>query len=345
MSELLKEIGETTNSYGALLGDVILETRDLHVIFGTGVRAVDGINLKVYRGETLGVVGESGCGKSTLGRTMCMLEAPTSGSVVLNGLPISEMKRHDLRKARKSLQMVFQDPYSSLDPRQRAGEIIGEPLILAGADKNQRQLRVNELLDLVSIGTSGYSRFPREFSGGQRQRIGIARSLAAEPEIIICDEPVSALDVSVQAQIVNLLVSLQRKLKLTYVFISHDLAVVRQMADRVAVMYLGRIVELADADKIFAAPRHPYTAALLSAVPTMPTSSSKSKPIPLPGDPPSPIKLPLGCRFQDRCWLRRKLGSPNVCSAVDPMLTGATSHQSACHFQEHVDAQRGAHNA
>ncbi|MGN7735385.1 ABC transporter ATP-binding protein [Ensifer sp. 22564] len=345
MSELLKQIGETTNNAGARLGDTILEARDLHVIFGTGVRAVDGINLKIYRGETLGVVGESGCGKSTLGRTLCMLEAPTGGSVALNGLPISDMKGRSLREARKSLQMVFQDPYSSLNPRQRAGEIIGEPLLLAGVDKKQRQSRVTELLDLVSIGASGYARFPREFSGGQRQRIGIARSLAANPEIIICDEPVSALDVSVQAQIVNLLVSVQRKLNLTYVFISHDLAVVRQMADRVAVMYLGRIVELADADKIFAAPRHPYTAALLSAVPRMPTSSAKRKPIPLPGDPPSPMHLPPGCRFQARCWLRQKLGSPDVCSAVDPMLSGTGDHQAACHFQEHVDAQRGAQNA
>lgn len=243
--------------------DIILEARNLSVVFGNGVRAVDGISLQIYRGETIGIVGESGCGKSTLGRTLCMLQTPTHGSVDLNGSTISDMKGRSLREARKNLQMVFQDPYSSLNPRQRAGDIISEPLLLTGVDKRQRSARAYELLDLVAIGASGYSRFPREFSGGQRQRIGIARSLAANPEVVICDEPVSALDVSVQAQIVNLLVSLQRKLNLTYVFISHDLAVVRQMAARVAVMYLGRIVEIASADSIFTTPRHPYTAALL----------------------------------------------------------------------------------
>lgn len=322
--------------------DIILEARNLSVVFGNGVRAVDGISLQIYRGETIGIVGESGCGKSTLGRTLCMLQTPTHGSVDLNGSTISDMKGRSLREARKNLQMVFQDPYSSLNPRQRAGDIISEPLLLTGVDKRQRSARAYELLDLVAIGASGYSRFPREFSGGQRQRIGIARSLAANPEVVICDEPVSALDVSVQAQIVNLLVSLQRKLSLTYVFISHDLAVVRQMATRVAVMYLGRIVEIASADSIFTTPRHPYTAALLSAIPAMPSSSRKPRRIPLAGDPPSPMRIPPGCRFQTRCWLRETLDSPEICSAIDPTLSGAGDHQSACHFQHHVDARRGA---
>ncbi|WP_244496115.1 oligopeptide/dipeptide ABC transporter ATP-binding protein [Ensifer sp. Root31] len=321
--------------------DTVLEARDLHVLFSNGVRAVDGVSLQLHRGETLGVVGESGCGKSTLGRTLCMLQVPSSGKVLLNGSTISDMKGRNLRAARKNLQMVFQDPYSSLDPRQRAGQIISEPLLLAGAAKAQRQARTYELLDLVSIGPSGYSRFPREFSGGQRQRIGIARSLAANPKVIICDEPVSALDVSVQAQIVNLLVSLQKKLNLTYVFISHDLAVVRQMASRVAVMYLGRIVEIASADSFFSGPRHPYSAALLSAVPSMSISATRRKPIPLAGDPPSPINLPSGCRFHTRCWLKEKLHSPEICSTVDPMLAGEGNHQAACHFQHSVNAKTG----
>jgi oligopeptide transport system ATP-binding protein len=229
--------------------------------------------------------------------------------------------------------MVFQDPYASLDPRQTVANIIGEPLRIAGVAGTVRRRRVTELLDLVGLGTDTEHRLPREFSGGQRQRIGIARALAADPILVICDEPLSALDVSIQAQIISLLLRLQRQLGLTYVFISHDLAVVRQMASRVAVMYLGTIVELAATDELFVAPRHPYTVALLSAVPTLARrGDAGERPILVAGDPPSPARLPSGCRFHTRCWLRERLHNPAICAVEAPALTNHGEHQTACHF-------------
>ena len=312
----------------------LLEARDLHVRFSNTVRAVDGISLDVFAGETLAVVGESGCGKTTLGRALAMLQPPSSGTITFAGTELTRLTRRQLRAARRQLQMVFQDPYASLDPRQRVGDIVGEPLLIAGLDKATRQRRVAELLDMVGLGPEMASRLPREFSGGQRQRIGIARALAIEPRLIICDEPLSALDVSIQAQIVNLLLDLQRQFRLTYIFISHDLAVVRQMASRVAVMYLGRIVELAETEKLFEAPRHPYTVALLSSVPTLATSNSVvQEEILLAGDPPSPSRVPGGCRFHTRCWLRQRLGDPELCTSLEPQLAGAGA---ACHFSDEI---------
>lgn len=320
----------------------ILEARDLSVRFGTGprlfgqrrwIRAVDSVNLNVMPGETLAVVGESGCGKTTLGRALVMLQRPSAGRVVFEGTELTGLGEAALRAARRHLQMVFQDPYGSLDPRQRVEAIIGEPLRIRGADAMTRRHRVLELLDLVGLGTESAERLPREFSGGQRQRIGIARALAAEPKVVVCDEPLSALDVSIQAQIVNLLLRLQRQLGLTYVFISHDLAVVRQIASRVAVMYLGSIVEFAKTGALFTAPRHPYTVALLSSVPTLAARAAATvRPILLTGDPPSPVRLPSGCRFQSRCWLRPRLGNPAACTAETPPLLGNDDSKVACHF-------------
>jgi oligopeptide/dipeptide ABC transporter ATP-binding protein len=297
------------------------------------VRAVDGISLAVLPGETLGIVGESGCGKTTLGRALVLLNRPTGGTVEFAGRELTALNGSALRAARRRSQMIFQDPYASLDPRQAVEAIVGEPLRIAGIAAARRRQRVAELLDLVGFGAEAMRRLPREFSGGQRQRIGIARALAADPQLIICDEPLSALDVSVQAQIVNLLLRLQRELSLTYVFISHDLAVVRQIADRVAVMYLGKIVELARTESLFRAPRHPYSVALLSAVPTLATEGDAAPvPVLLSGDPPSPVNLPTGCRFHTRCWLREKLGNPAICGEQTPALAGETAHQAACHF-------------
>jgi peptide/nickel transport system ATP-binding protein len=299
------------------------------------VRAVDGISLAVVPGETLGIVGESGCGKTTLGRALVLLNRPTQGTVVFAGRELTALSGTALRAARRRLQMIFQDPYASLDPRQPVETIVGEPLRIAGIAAAKRRKRVAKLLDLVGLGAETMRRLPREFSGGQRQRIGIARALAADSQLIVCDEPLSALDVSVQAQIVNLLLRLRRELNLTYVFISHDLAVVRQIADRVAVMYLGLIVELAETESLFRAPRHPYTVALLSAVPTLATEGhSDPAPVLLSGDPPSPVNLPTGCRFHTRCWLREKLENPAICAEQSPALAGETSHQVACHFAD-----------
>lgn len=318
------------------MSETLLEARDVEVRFNA-VRAVDGVSLTVAPGETLAIVGESGCGKTTLGRSLALLQRPTSGKVTFNGAELTALSDRQLRKARRQLQMVFQDPYASLDPRQRVGDIVGEPLLIAGIDKATRRKRVAELLDMVGLGADMAQRFPREFSGGQRQRIGIARALASEPKLIICDEPLSALDVSIQAQIVNLLIDLQRRLRLTYVFISHDLAVVRQMASRVAVMYLGRIVELAETEQLFEAPRHPYTVALLSSVPTLAqTGEPLREEFLLTGDPPSPSRVPQGCRFHTRCWLRRKLGDPARCASEAPETLGDATHQAACHFSDEI---------
>jgi oligopeptide/dipeptide ABC transporter ATP-binding protein len=329
-------------------GGPLLTVKDLQVYFPilTGVlrrrtgwvQAVDGVSFHIDRGETLGLVGESGSGKTTIGRTIVRITQPLAGSIDLGGVDLLALKGEELRRRRRRFQMVFQDPYSSLDPRQTVGEILAEPLRVHNlASGKARQARVAELLDLVGLDTSFVERYPHEFSGGQRQRIGIARALAVEPEIIVCDEPISALDVSIQAQVINLLERLQADLGLTYLFIAHDLAVVRHIADRVAVMYLGKIVEIAPSDQLYAQPLHPYTVALLSAVPVPDARTERSRRrIILKGDIPSPADPPSGCRFHTRCWLRERLGNPEICATEDPPLlpiAAASPEQTvACHF-------------
>ena len=279
------------------------------------VRAVDNVNFEVRAGETLGIVGESGCGKSTLARMIVGLIKPTAGSVELNGRDLTQLSRRELREMRRDVQVIFQDPYGSLNPRRRVGSIIADPLVIHGLDTDVRE-RVRELMELVGLNPEHFNRFPAEFSGGQRQRIGIARALALEPKLIVCDEPVSALDVSIQAQIINLLEDLQGKLDLTYVVIAHDLAVIEHIADRVAVMYLGEIVEIATADELFADPRHPYTRALLAAAPeATPRGESAGPRVLLSGDVPSPLDPPDGCRFHPRCPRAQ-----DDCAAAPPAL-------------------------
>ncbi len=317
-------------------GRALVEVRGLTKEFPIGggilakkevVHAVRGVDLEVREGETLGVVGESGCGKSTLGRCILRLIEPTSGTVCFDGVDLSSLAGSELRKIRKSVQIIFQDPYSSLNPRMRVGAIVGEGLAIHGlADGERRRERVIEILARVGLREEAYDRYPHEFSGGQRQRIGIARALAVGPRFIVADEPVSALDVSIQAQIVNLLQDLQAELGLAYLFIAHDLRVVEHISHRVAIMYLGKIVELADAEEIYAAPRHPYTRALLSAVPT-PEPGKKKERIALPGDVPSPIAPPAGCSFHPRCAYARE-----ICRQAEPkLLSGARAHAVACH--------------
>ncbi|MCL4862217.1 MAG: dipeptide ABC transporter ATP-binding protein [Caldilineaceae bacterium] len=268
------------------------------------IKAVDGISFDLYRGETLGLVGESGCGKSTTGRAILQLHRPTAGSVQFEGRELTKTKGEELRKTRRRMQMIFQDPYASLNPRMTVGSIIGEPLEVhnIGSTRKERQERVQELLKIVGLNPVFVNRYPHEFSGGQRQRIGIARALAVNPAFIVCDEPISALDVSIQAQIINLLEDLQDELNLTYLFIAHDLSVVRHISDRIAVMYLGKIVELADRDELYENPMHPYTQALLSAVPIPdPAIEGRRQRIILEGDVPSPANPPKGCHFCTRC--------------------------------------------
>jgi oligopeptide transport system ATP-binding protein len=327
-------------------GESVLEVRDLvkHFPLTTGivfkhqvgaVKAVDGVSLDLMQGETLGVVGESGCGKSTLARLLMALERPTSGSVRFKGEDIFKLRGKALKAMRRNIQIVFQDPYSSLNPRMTVGDIIGEPFEIHPevAPKGSRRRKVEELLDVVGLSPEHINRYPHQFSGGQRQRIGIARGLALRPDIIICDEPVSALDVSVQAQVINLLENLQNEFGLSYVFIAHDLSVVRHISDRVAVMYLGKVVEIGNEDQIYATPTMPYTQALLSAVPVPdPSLRGTRQQIVLEGDVPSPANPPSGCRFRTRCWKAQE-----ICAQEEPALIirdGSPDHPSACHFAE-----------
>jgi oligopeptide/dipeptide ABC transporter ATP-binding protein len=300
------------------------------------VHAVDDISFAVREGETLGLVGESGCGKSTLGRTIVRLLEPTDGQIVFRGTEIEDLGPRQLRPLRREMQMVFQDPYASLNPRKRVGSIIGDPLkIHSMGDKAERKATVEQLLETVGLSPEHYNRFPHEFSGGQRQRIGIARALALRPKLIIADEPVSALDVSIQAQMLNLLEDLQNEFRLTYIFIAHDLGVVRHVSDRIAVMYLGKLVELSPAEELYSRPIMPYTEALLSAVPIPdPDLARKRERIVLEGDVPSPINPPSGCRFHPRCRY-----ATQVCHEVEPPLTDyGNGHLAACHHPLNVDA-------
>jgi oligopeptide/dipeptide ABC transporter ATP-binding protein len=324
-------------------GTKLFEVRDLEkhfpltsgVIFRKtvgAVRAVDGVSFDVFEGETLGLVGESGCGKSTTARLMTRLLEPTAGQVLYKGEDISHRSRNDLKPLRRDMQMIFQDPYSSLNPRKTVGSIIGEPFVIHDVERSEdkRKRRVQELMDLVGLNPEHYNRFPHEFSGGQRQRIGVARAIALKPKLVVADEPVSALDVSIQAQIINLLEELQDELNLTIVFIAHDLSVVRHVCDRIAVMYLGKIVELADADALFEHPRHPYTGALLSAVPVPdPRLAREKQRQVLGGDVPSPTNPPPACRFHTRCPKARD----GVCNVEEPLLEPKEGgNLAACHF-------------
>ena len=299
------------------------------------IKAVDGISFQLYRGETLGLVGESGCGKSTTGRSILQLYRPTAGQVNFEGVELTKIKGEELRRTRRRMQMIFQDPYASLNPRMTVGSIIGEPLEVhnIGSSKKERQDRVQDLLKTVGLNPYFVNRYPHEFSGGQRQRIGVARALAVNPSFIVCDEPISALDVSIQAQIINLLEDLQSELNLTYLFIAHDLSVVRHISDRIAVMYLGKIVELADRDELYLKPLHPYTQALLSAVPIPdPVIESKRHRMILEGDVPSPANPPRGCNFNTRCPQVM-----DVCRENDPTFTDlGDGHHVACFLYDQV---------
>jgi oligopeptide transport system ATP-binding protein len=307
------------------------------------VHAVDGVSFKVHEGETLGLVGESGCGKSTLGRCIVRLLEPTAGDVLFRGRSITHLNTGELRPLRKEMQIIFQDPYASLNPRKRVGSIVSDPLkIHHMGGVRQRRTQVKELLEKVGLSPEHYDRYPQEFSGGQRQRIGIARALTRRPKLIVADEPVSALDVSIQAQILNLLQDLQDEFGLTYIFISHDLRVVRHVSDRIAVMYLGKIAELSPAEELYEGPIHPYAEALLSAVPVPdPDVNEKRRHIILHGDVPSPIKPPPACRFHPRCPY-----ATDICRKVEPPLVDyGNGHLAACHHPRNVDAETLKHIA
>ena len=335
-------------------GEVVLSVRDVvkHFPLTQGivfqrtighVRAVDGVTFDLRRGETLGVVGESGCGKSTLSRVIMGLERATSGSVDLLGEELVGMSEKDLRRVRRHVQIIFQDPYASLDPRMTVGAIVGEPFQIHTevAPRGDRRRKVQELLEVVGLNPEHINRYPHQFSGGQRQRIGIARALALQPQIIVCDEPVSALDVSVQAQVINLLERLQREFDLSYIFVAHDLSVVRHISNRIAVMYLGKIVEIGDETAIYDHPTHPYTQALLSAVPVPdPEVRGRREQIVLEGDVPSPANPPSGCRFRTRCFK-----AEDICAADEPPLErrGGPPQLSACHFAKELDVVHAVH--
>ncbi len=333
------QTAEKTPQTAAKVDPVILRVQDVYKHFpiagfgGLAVRAVDGVSFEIRRGEALGLVGESGCGKSTLARLITALLPVTGGKIILEGQEITQMRGARLRRVRRKMQMIFQDPFASLDPRMTVGDIIQEPLdnFHVGNGK-ERQRRVQELLRLVGLNPNFTNRYPHEFSGGQRQRIGIARALAVNPSFIVCDEAVSALDVSIQAQIINLLQDLQREFNLTYLFIAHDLAVVRHLSDRIAVMYLGKLVETAGRNDIYDHPQHPYSRALLSSIPVPdPVVERGRAPITLKGEVPSPVNPPSGCRFHTRCPIARV---PGICSEQAPMLEphGQRDQLAACHF-------------
>jgi len=328
-------------------GDTLVALHDVRVWFPIrsglvldrhvgDVKAVDGVSMTIERGETLGLVGESGCGKSTLGRAILRLYELTAGRIEFDGQDITRASEREMRHVRRRMQMIFQDPYASLNPRHSVGRIVGEPLRVHGvANGSSVEARVRELLGVVGLPADAGSRYPHEFSGGQRQRIGLARALALNPELVVCDEPVSALDVSIQAQIINLMEELQRELGLTYLFIAHDLAVVRHISTRIAVMYLGRIVEVAPADDLYDNPLHPYTITLLSAIPIPdPAIERRRRQIRVQGELPSPANPPTACRFHTRC----PFVQPSRCAESEPELRSLEGHLVACHYAEDIKA-------
>ncbi len=349
-------VAETPAAAAAAAADVLVRAEDVRVHFPItegliiernvgSVRAVDGVSLEVTRGETLGLVGESGCGKSTFARALLRLVDTTGGRIVFDGTDITKLRGDELRRMRSRMQMIFQDPYASLNPRMTIGSMLSEPLKVHGLAKGaEATRRAQRLVEIVGLPRNAINRYPHEFSGGQRQRAGIARALAVQPEFIAADEAVSALDVSIQAQIINLLAELQEEFQLTYLFIAHDLSVVRHISDRIAVMYLGEVVELSPSRQLYDQPLHPYTVALVSAVPIPdPRVEGRRKRMILRGDVPSPANPPSGCRFHTRCWLRRELGNPEICSAQTPALRQLVpEHHVACHFAEELMGERRA---